>query len=107
MTAGDLAGLAYRIREAAVVLDNGEVLWPFEIAVEAIDELARNHRVVLGVDARSQDEQALATEVPISSFEPSGDGADIEHGRLEATAAVNRTESVTGWTRPMILLTWR
>jgi hypothetical protein len=107
MTAGDLAGLSHRIRTTAVVLDNGEVLWPFEMAVEAINELARNHRVVLGVDARPQDDQASATEVAISGFEPSGDGADIEHGRIEATAAVSRAETVTGWQRPMILLTWR
>ena len=66
------------------------MLWPFEMAVEAIDELARNHRVVLAVDACPRDEQASATEMAISSFDPSGDDADIDSGRLEATAAVSR-----------------
>ena len=107
MTADGIAGLSHRIRATAVVLDNGEVLWPFEMAVEAIDELARNHRVVVGVDARPPDDRGVVTEVPISIFQPSGDGADIENGRLEATAAVSRAEAVTGWQRPMIPLTWR
>jgi hypothetical protein len=107
ITAGGLSALSHHIRAAAVVLDNGEVMWTFAVATEAIDDLARHGRVLLGVDVRERDEQGLVTEVPISCFEPCGGDVDVERSRLEARAAVSRAEAVTGWQRPMVLLTWR
>ena len=107
MTAGDISALPDQIQVAAVVLDNGEVLWPFEVAMEAIDEIALHGWVLLGVDVRDRYEQALVTEIPISSFDPSGRDDDVERSRVEAREAVGRAEAVTGWEQPMILLTWR
>ena len=40
-----LAQLNDAVRDSAIVLDNGEVLWPFDAAGDAIDELARLGRV--------------------------------------------------------------
>jgi hypothetical protein len=54
MEADDLARLGKAVRDSAVVLDDGEVMWPFESAKGAIDEPARLGRVVLGVDDRER-----------------------------------------------------
>src|SRR2546425_6746428 len=86
--AADLAELPDHVRTSAVVLDNGEVLWPFDTATDAINELARLNRVVLGVDARERDDSGLVTEVPLSIYEPSGSPADVDRGRDLAIAAV-------------------
>ena len=83
MRADDLARFSDRVRDSATVLDNGEVLWPFDIVVEAINELAASGRVVLGLDAREANDEGLVTEVPISSYEPTGSPNDVE-GRSPA-----------------------
>jgi hypothetical protein len=49
---------------SGIVLDNGEVLRPFGTANEAIDDLARLGRVVLGVDRRERSNAGPVTEVP-------------------------------------------
>lgn len=104
--AADLAELPDRVRTSAVVLDNGEVLWPFDVAIEAINELARLNRVVLGVDARERNDRGIVTEVPLSIYEPAGRSADIDQGRIRAIEAVGRAEALTGWDRPLILVSW-
>jgi hypothetical protein len=81
------------------------VLWPFESANEAIDDLARLGHVILGADARERDDPGLVTEVPISDYEPTDDAIDVERGRQNAHQAVARAERITGWTQPLILLT--
>lgn len=106
VSAADLAEMSGRIRDSAIVLENGEVLWPFDTATEAINELARLNRVVLGVDARKRSDGGLVTEVPISDYTPCGEAADVERARQEALAAVGRSERITGWQRPLILVTW-
>jgi hypothetical protein len=105
MGATDLADLPAHVGSSAIVLDNGEVLWPFERAVEAINELAHLDRVVLGVDARERS-AGLVAEVPISDYRPSGRASDVELGRQHAVDAVDRAEAVTGWHQPLILVTW-
>ena len=105
MLAGDLGDLATRIREAAVALDNGEVLWPFDVAIDAIEELARLNRVVLGVDARERNNSGFVTEVALGSDHPSGGPGDVESARVAAVEAIGRAEVVTGWSRPPILVT--
>jgi len=107
MSATDLADLSEQIRSSAIVLDNGEVMWPFDSAVDAINELARSQRVILGLDARERHDAGLVTEVPISSYEPAGEAADVEHGRQAAIEALGRAERVTGWHKPHMLVTWR
>jgi hypothetical protein len=106
MPAADLGNLAQRIREAAVVLDNGEVLWPFEVATDAVEELARLNRVVLGVDARERNNSGFVTEVALGTYQPSGGRGDVESGRAAAVESIGRAEAVTGWSRPLILVTW-
>ena len=106
MRSDDLAQLGEAVRASTIVLDNGEVLWPFDVANNAIDDLARLGRVVLGVDARERNDAGLTTEVPISSYQPRHDATDVERGRQEAHDAVARAERIIGWTKPLILLTW-
>ena len=106
MRADDLARFSDRVRDSATVLDNGEVLWPFYIVVEAINELAASGRVVLGLDAREANDEGLVTEVPISSYEPTGSPNDVEVARQQAVKAVGHAEAITGWQRPLLLVTW-
>jgi hypothetical protein len=106
MRSEDLAELGEAVRDSAIVLDNGEILWSFDTADDAIDQLARLGRVVLGVHARERSDAGLVTEVPISDYEPKHDSTDVEHARRQAHEAVARAERITGWTRPLILLSW-
>lgn len=107
MPGSDLSDLAAEVRSSAIVLDNGEVIWPFDAAAYAINELARSGRVILGLDARERHDAGLVTEVPISSYEPVGEATDVEQGRQAAIAALGRAEEVSGWDKPHLLVTWR
>lgn len=66
--ASDLSDLAAQVRSSPIVLDNGEVMWPFDAAADAINELARSGRVILGVDARERHDAGLVTEVGTYQF---------------------------------------
>lgn len=74
------------------MLDNGEVMWPFDAAVEAITSVAAAGGLVLGLDLRSDgpqvERQGLATEVPVAELTPSGNGADRIDAMNEALTAV-------------------
>jgi hypothetical protein len=59
------------------------------------------------VDARERNDSGAATEVLVSTYNPSGDQDDAERGRQSALAAILRAETVSGWTQPHLLLTWR
>jgi hypothetical protein len=61
----------------------------------------------LGVDARRGDDSALATEVPLSVYEPIENLRMVDDGRQSAPAAIARGEAISGWVQPLILLTWR
>ena len=106
MRSDDLVQLGRPVRDSVIVLDNGKMLWPFDAAGDAIDDLARLGRVVLGVDARERNDAGLVTEVPISDYQPKRDATDVERGRQEAHDGVARAERITGWTKPLILLIW-
>ena len=94
----DLRALPDRVRSTAIVLDNGEVMWPFDAAVEAITSVAAAGGLVLGLDLRSDgpqvERQGLATEVPVAEFTPSGNGAY----RIDAM-----NEALTALRSPMVI----
>jgi hypothetical protein len=102
MATSDLNALSDRVRLAAVVLSNGEVLWPYENVADAINELADRGHVVLGLDARERSGEGLVTEIPLSDCR----STEVEIARREALAALDRAESITGWVRPNILIAW-
>lgn len=82
-------------------------MWPYEVVGDVVNALTDAGHVVLGLDARERNDSGKATEIPISVYEPWGDQDDIERGRQSALAAIHRVETVTGWARPHVLLTWR
>jgi hypothetical protein len=86
-----------------MVEPNGEVLWPFETAEDAINELTGHGHRVLGLDARERDDRGLVTEISLSAC---SEGADTERARQEALEALGRAERTTGWVAPHILITW-
>lgn len=98
-----MSGLSDRVRSAATIEPNGEVLWPFHVARDAINELADAGHVVLGLDAREKNDRGLATEVPISTCERA---VTVEAARIAALAAFERSEVISGWVAPNILITW-
>jgi hypothetical protein len=103
LTTRDPSGLSDRVRNAAMVAPNGEVLRPFEIAAEAINEPTDAGHRVLGLDARERDGPGLATEVALSACD---EQATPARARLEALAALDRAEAITRWVAPNILITW-
>ncbi|MGO8960608.1 MAG: hypothetical protein ACLQFR_25010 [Streptosporangiaceae bacterium] len=94
-------------RSAAIWLDGGEVMWPLDVAGEAVNALADAGHVVLGVDARQGDDSGLETDVPLSVYEPIENIRMADDGRQSAPATIARAEAITGWVQPLILLTWR
>jgi hypothetical protein len=108
----DLSALPDRVRSTAIVLDNGEVMWPFDAVVEAITSLADAGGLVLGLDLRSDGpqvgRQGLATEVPVADFKPSGNGAD-RIDAMNAALAVLRSPMVIDLVADgyaWVLITW-
>ena len=105
----DLSRLPDGVRASARVRENGEVEWPLAEVTGAIDALADDGRVILGLDLRSYPD-GETVEVPWSSFEP-GDsiGATaVEAGRSAAHAALARENfaelrEYAEW----VLITWR
>ena len=63
MTAKDVASLPHRLQASARIDANGEVSWPLDKARDAISELAKSGRVVLGLDMRDYDAEGLFIEV--------------------------------------------
>lgn len=107
-----LSALPDRVRSRAIVLDNGEVMWPFDAVAEAITSVAAAGGLVLGLDLRSDgprsERQGLATEVPIAEFKPSGIGSDRTDAMNEALTALRSPMVIDlvavgyAW----VLLTW-
>ncbi|MDQ6642011.1 MAG: hypothetical protein M3Y66_05885, partial [Actinomycetota bacterium] len=100
----DLSRLSERVRLGAIVEPNGEVKWPVELANTAINELADDGSVVLGLDLWPDEEEA-PTEVPLSVYPGGATRADIEPARRHALEAVGRAPEL-GWSEPRILVTW-
>jgi hypothetical protein len=105
--ADHMAALPEDVRSTAIWLDNGEVMWPFEVGQLVVDALVSTGHVILGVDARERHDAGRVTEVAISDYWPTGDASDVENSHRAALAAIARAEAVTGWEQPNILLTWR
>ncbi len=97
----DLMLLPARVRDAARVLDNGEVMWPIADVAPAIEALAASHRVVLGTDVRDYQPDGSFFETAWSSFEPRGIG-DTARGCRAALDALRREPLPGGW----VLVTW-
>ena len=108
----DLSALPDRVRSRAIVLDNGEVMWPFDAVVETVTSMAAAGGLVVGLDLRSDGPrsecQGLATEVPVAEFKPSGIGSDRIDAMNEALAAL-RSPMVIGLVADgyaWVLITW-
>lgn len=86
-----------------MVKPNGEVLWPFETAPDAINELTEAGHRVLGLDVLERDDLGLVTEAALYACE---ERTTPDIARQEALAALERAEGITGWTAPNILITW-
>jgi hypothetical protein len=102
MSASDLDQLSALVRDTAIILDNGEVMWAFADAATAVDDLADAGLRILGLDARNPVDDARATEVPLSI----SSSTDLEHARRQAHLTLARAQEVTGWAEPLILITW-
>ena len=94
------------------MLDNGEVMWPFDAVVETVTSMAAAGGLVVGLDLRSDGPrsecQGLATEVPVAEFKPSGIGSDRIDAMNEALAAL-RSPMVIGLVADgyaWVLITW-
>jgi hypothetical protein len=79
------------VRSAARIEPNGELLWPFG-AVAAVNELAALGRLVLGLDARKNDEVGWS---PRFRSMTSSHRAAL----TMSTTAAMRTEAIIGWAR--------
>lgn len=111
---GSVTDLPESVRNAAIVLENGEVMWPFEHAEAALIALAHAGHVVLGVDLRSDgpdgttSRTGLATEVPWGSYEPRASRDPIRDARDSAVASLRTLNAGAlaaegyGW----VLVTW-
>lgn len=87
----DLAALPESVRATAHVFGNGEVAWPNDDAEAAINALAANGHVILGLDARTLYPDGGVMEVPITagSQGPTGAAGDhAERARRDALAAL-------------------
>ena len=81
--ARDLSRLSEQVRLGAIIEPNGEVRWPIELAYTAINEIADDGSVVLGLDLWP-DEQEATTEVPLSRYPGGATRAKIEPARRHA-----------------------
>lgn len=85
----DLAALPLAVRRTARIFSNGEVAWPNEDAAAAINALASNGHVILGLDARTLFPDGGVMEVPISAgHRHSGVETSAERARLDALDAL-------------------
>ena len=85
----DLAALPDSVRATAHVFSNGEVAWPNEHAEAAINALAANGHVILGLDARTLFPEGGVMEVPISAGHRRSERGDpAERARLDALDAL-------------------
>lgn len=99
----DLAALPLGVRRTAHISSNGEVAWPNEDAEAAINALAGNGHVILGLDAWTLFPDGGVMEIPISAgHRHSGVEDPAERGRLDALDALPlaKTEGTH------VLITW-
>ena len=100
-----LTGLPDDVRATARVFHNGEVAWPNDDAEVAINALAANGNVILGLDARTLYPDGGVMEVPVSAWETHADespDAAVERARQEALDAL----PVAKLEGTHVLITW-
>jgi len=77
------------LRTSAIVLDNGEVMWPRELGPAVIDAISNSGRIVLGLDLRSDGDgepaPGLDTEVPLFDNK----GAALDQSQMAAHEALD------------------
>jgi hypothetical protein len=101
----DLAALPDEVRAAAHVFGNGEVAWPNDVAATAIDALAANGMLILGLDARTLYPDGGVRETAVSAWEAeAGESpeAAVERARREALDAL----AVAQAEGTHVLVTW-
>jgi hypothetical protein len=101
----DLSALPDAVRATAHVFNNGEVAWPNDDAEAAINALADNQKLILGLDARTLYSDGGVMEIPVSAWEEMpGETADeaVERGRREALDALPVAKSEG----THVLVTW-
>lgn len=98
MATDDPAVLSPALLPSARRDDNGEVSWHLRDAPSVLEELARNGRVVPGLDVRRYDKDSAFSEVAWSVY----DGTDPDEARRAALPSL-AVEDVPGdW----VLITW-
>jgi hypothetical protein len=101
-----ISRLPEALRATARVFHNGEVAWPNEHAAAAIDALADNQNLILGLDARTMHSDGGVMEIPVSAWEEKlGETPEeaIERARQEALDALRFAKSEG----THVLVTWR
>lgn len=104
MDSSALSYLSKPLRESAILAPNGEVRWPIDCIVEAVNELADEGAVILGLDLWP-DEDDSPTEIPLAAYDGGTAHADVEPARRRALEAL-RSVPEFEWTSPSILVTW-
>ena len=87
----DLAALPDDVRAAAHVFHNGEVAWPNDDAEAAINALAANGKLILGLDARTLYPDGGVMEIPVTAWAAHPEEtteAAVERARQEALDAL-------------------
>jgi len=103
----DISILPHSVQAKARVLDNGEVAWRLDEATDAINALADNGQIILGLDFREYFPDDGYLEMPWSSYEPEGRSTDVEYGRQSALAELVRGIGVHSLTTEhWVLVTW-
>jgi hypothetical protein len=102
-----ISNLPFSVRAKADVQDNGEVVWPLEDALDAINALADSGQVILGLDFWEYDENQRILEMPWNAYEPEGKSTDVESGRRTALEEFARAVEVLSLTsQNWVLITW-
>ena len=79
-------------------------MWPFDDAVAAINALADNGQVILGLDFWEYDEDHRILETPWNAYESEGEATDVRNGRRKALSELARATGVLP--EHWVLITW-
>lgn len=107
MAQPDLSFLPEELTSSAVVLENGEVMWPRHQAGAVVDAISHSGRTVLGLDLRSdgsgQPPSGLAIEIPWFD----NHGANAEQSQVAAQDALARPMAADFVRYSWVLVTWQ
>lgn len=108
----DLTLLPSTVQSSAIRTESGEVMWPRNVAAQAVEALAASGHLVLGLDLRSDGigptPPGLATEIPLSSFRPDDDAPETQIGvaRDHALSALRHPDLADFAGYDWVLITW-